>query len=45
MKIFIGILLIVYASIATAQTYRCMKWTWYNVGSTQKTVCLKWEKR
>jgi len=44
MKIFIGIVLIVYTNIAMAQT-RCVKWTWYNVGAVQKSVCLHWEKR
>jgi len=45
MKICIGMLLIVYTNIAMAQTHRCVKWTWYNVGSIQKSVCLQWEKR
>ena len=44
MKFLIGIMLIVYTNIAVGQI-RCVKWTWYNAGGTQKIVCLQWDHR
>jgi hypothetical protein len=45
MKIFIGMLLIVYTNIAIAQTHRCVKWTWAGDVFNRKAICLQWEKR
>jgi hypothetical protein len=44
MKIIIALVLVAYASIASAQP-RCVKWTWYNAGKAQKVVCNQWSKR
>ena len=44
MKTAIILILAGYASVAMAQP-RCVKWTWYNMGATQKSVCLQWAKR
>jgi len=44
MKIIIALTMVAYAGIASAQP-RCVKWTWYNVGMSQKSICLQWSKR
>jgi len=44
MKVIVALALISYTAVASAQP-RCVKWTWFNTGATQKTVCLHWAKR
>jgi hypothetical protein len=43
MKIVIAIVLVAYAGLASAQP-RCVKWTWFNAGKAQKTICQQWSK-
>ena len=44
MKIVIALILVSYASLASAQP-RCVKWTWFNTGKAQKTICQQWSNR
>jgi hypothetical protein len=44
-QVVISVILLSFVTVASAQKPRCVKWTWYNAGGVQKTVCLLWEKR
>lgn len=43
MKILVTLVLLSYVGLASAQP-RCVKWTWFNAGKAQKTVCQQWSK-
>jgi hypothetical protein len=45
-QVVISVILLAFATVASAQKPRCVKWTWYvENGIQKKVVCLLWEKR
>jgi bacteriorhodopsin len=44
-NIIVLLALVGYTTAAASAQARCVKWSWYNIGNSQKIVCLHWEKR
>jgi bacteriorhodopsin len=44
-RFIISAILMGFVTVASAQKTRCVKWSWYNIGGVQKTVCLLWASR